>query len=908
LFFYQTIQKSLSLYYSVPVRILRPINCEELFQYCKKNRLFGFTYSDKISWFKDIKELLDSIPSFLSDEKKPTSFNHKRFHDIRNFHFKRLYELAFMTESSNHSFFYKTIKLNTSVRCMTILHAIFISLSFALNKKLPKNLKFLDLSFKIAEVDSMLIMLGPVDLRGNFQNEEIKIEYIKRLKNYFLIKQHTYDLINLLNQRESIELNDFEKKTNRLISSFKYSSCFDSNKEYAKKTLRELAAYCIDLNQNGRKKNRDINEKSFDEYRKNRQYITVSSQIKNSKIARDFESIELFSNLSFKHEDFDKFTSDALDFLSTKLQADTYVFNRYYQYNKTYKLQAQKNLNPKYKSNIENILKKINAGEKLKESTISYQMVNGYEQNRKPINLISDFDKSNIMQMFDNQPKVNSSLSIPLIFDDRIFAVIHFLGYSKYQFDDMDQKFLLKHASIISRRYIENIFDENLAHITKLLEGFESKISNQKSLSIKIHQICEDITKIFSCDGVALWINKKEVYHTSIELDEATLEAEINFLEKGEEDRYPFDTKDNKYLFCSHTDKDILAINNIKNDCNLGQDNCFCMLYKDKFVQKGITSLVATPIKNYQGKLTGTLVIFDKKSRDYDELTKSMMKRVSLHLGAILNTISTVRYQTQQIDERSLHESAQYLNMIDSRTKDLESRLKGVFIPHKHERQSVFLNIEDIKDYTTYTRNFLRNLFQHGKFTKRYDKLIQEDIKNIKSCKDFTCLKHIINQILSSNKKRMNQEMDIIYNNTLQSRTLIKLPKQEFHNVIYNIINNAIKYGKKGTYIKLSEEKNNHYYNLYIENIGYKIYSHERDRIFLKGYRGSVTKEELKDKKEFQESQSQNKGIGLYYAMSVSKAWGGNIKLEKSDPIGNTDFAKNIFIIKIPSNIIKEQR
>jgi len=905
LFFYQTIQESLSLYYSLPMRILNPDN-DELYHYCKKNRLFSFDYSSKLTWLGDIEKVLKSIPSFLKDIDDLEDFSHKNFQDVKLNHIKKLYEFVYMTESSNHPFLYKTIKLNLPFRCLTILYSIYIKLSLGLKKKLPKNIKFLNFAFRVYEVDSMILILGPLHLKEDFLDEDIKIEYIGRLKNFFSIKQHTYDLINLFNQRESMLLNDFETKADRLCAAFKYTSCFDSHHQYAKKKLRYLAAYCIDLNKNGKKKRRDIDVKSFDDYCKNSKYTQVIAQIKSSKTSREFESIDLFNNLTFKHVDFDKFTLDAIGFLKAKLQADTYIFNRYYQHNKTYKLQAQKNLNPKYKLSIDSVIDGMNSDELLKKSTISHQMVTSYYEDKKPINLINDFDEYDIVQMLDNDPKVYSALSIPLIFDNRIFAIIHFLGFSKYQFDDIDQRFLLKHAPIISRRYIENVFDENLSHITKLLEGFESKISNQKSLANKITQICEDITKMFSCDGVALWINKKEVFHTQKELDEATLEAEINFLEDGEDDRYPFDINGENCLFFNFNKRDIIVINSIEDECNMSRNENFCMPYKDKFIQKGITSFIAVAIKNYQGKLTGTLVIFDKDSREYADHTQSMVQRVALHLGAILNTISAVRYQTQQNDERSLHESAQYLNMIDSRAKDLQNRLKDIYFPTRYDKQSVFLNIEDIKDYVAYTKSFLFGIFQHGKFTKKYDSLLKKDIKNVQQCKEFIELKQVVIQVLVANKKHMNQDLDITYSNELKLKTEVKLPKLELHNVVSNIIKNAIKYGQHGSYIKITEEKCKHYYNLYIENIGHIIHPQESDRIFTKGYRGRVIKDDFCDKKEFQESSSENKGLGLYYAKSISKSWRGNVKLVQSVPKGNTGFAKNVFVIKIPVIIIKE--
>ncbi len=890
------------------MRIIKPALDETLYMYCKKNKFLSLDYTNEISWFEDIKQLLSEIPSFLTQELRGIPLNQNRFKNLNISQLKCIYSLVVETKSSYHPFFYKDIKSNNDTLWgLTLLHTIYFLLAKKFKKPLPDKIKFLNLAFSIFEVDSKFVLLGPVALQEDFADEDTKITYIKNLKQYFVIEQHAYELINLFNQRETISQLKYEEKVKQIHPTFKYTQCFNNQNARSKSELRSLAIYCIYLNKHNKKKIKDIDETSFKKFCKDIKTDDITSQIKSAKTSREFESIEWFNNLSFKHttfeKDIDRFTTDAMNFLCTKLQADTYIFNRYYQHNDTFELQEQKDLHPKFKSCIKDTIHKINTDEAIKHRSISYLVVNGYKQDIKPINLIGDLDEYDIHQIFDNDPTINSILSIPLIFDKRVFAVIHFLGFSKHQFDEIDQKFLLKHASIISRRYIENIFDTNFSHITKLLEGLEKTINNQKSLNKRIHEICENITKIFSCDGLALWINQKEVYHTQKELDEITLEAEINF---SKQNRYPFDANGKKCLFSNDQHMDIIVSSDVRKTCSLAPQGKTCNHCKGLFTQNEIISFMTSPIKSHKGVLTGTLMIFDRSHRNYDERTQNMFKRISLHLGSILNIISSIKYQTQQNDERSLHESAQYLNMIDSRAKDLERRLDNFYFPNQHDKSGIFLNIQDIKDYTSYTKHFLFMLFQQGKFTKKYDALLKKDIINVQQCKESILLKQVVIQVLNANKNKMNQSKNITYKDELKHKIKAKLPKQEFHNVINNIVNNAIKYGKSGTYIKISDELTLQYYNLSIENIGYMIHQDEQERIFQKNYRGNVTKSELLEQKEFQETTSENKGIGLYYAKEIANAWNGNIKLEQEQNQSktNTRFSRKRFLIKIPIKII----
>jgi signal transduction histidine kinase len=334
------------------------------------------------------------------------------------------------------------------------------------------------------------------------------------------------------------------------------------------------------------------------------------------------------------------------------------------------------------------------------------------------------------------------------------------------------------------------------------------------------------------------------------------------------------------------------------------------MKYKKEFEIKGIVSIMFVSIKNYEGKFSGAVMIFDKSHRKYNQLSQRMLKRVTLHMGSILNTVTYAKYRAKQLDERNLHESAQYLNIINSRTRDLENTLKRIRLDNSYEKYRLFLNIEDIKDFTAFTRKYLFTLFKGDTFViTKYDEVIEEEIKEIHSNNEFISTKHSLNQVLAAQKNKMNQMKDIIYHKKIEHNIFVKIPKQQFHDVLSNVINNAIKYGKIGTQIKIWDEFiSPYYYNIYIKNIGYPIEPMEKERIFEKGVRGCVIKTNLYNNDDFEESASENKGLGLFFVKGImTKGLKGNIKLYDSLPIGKTGYSENIFVIKIPIKMIKEQ-
>jgi signal transduction histidine kinase len=891
-FFFQTTQDTVAVYYRLPIRQFDLSSKSKIFAYCKEIGFLDLEYDTQEKFREGLALLIQDIPDFF--KKRDENLLVDRFDNIDNDKLEKLKEYLTFTRSSFSPFFIRALNESKSILVLKIIHHIYLIFSSDSYKKhYFIDIKFLNHSYRIYHNGKILSVFGPVMTDEVFDSDENRVTYTTNIKNYFDLQLHTHELVNLINQRNRISPNKYIKKTDSMIKVISVlQDSFDTNREYKKRELREIATNLIIEN--------------FDN--KDRDYVVT--RIKNNQTTRDLEGIEWFNDLSFNYLSFgtssEKHSNNALDFLQIKLQADAHILC-YYDHAQEQILVDGCHVSDNGLS--KSIEESNSKGESIK-NTFTYEVISDYLECSLPIKLVEDMSGFE-HKLCNASSDIKSILSIPLIFDRRVFAVLHFISYERYRFDEVDKRFLLKHSSAVSKEYMECRSNRHTEKMVSLLEGLNKTI-NYKYLQEKTDELCKDIARLFSSDGAIVWFNRKEVFQTPREINKLVILSHINFLDTDEIDRgdeYPLLLDQDESLIKKHLHEDVTVINNISRQCSNNQEDKFYMKYRKEFEDKGICSLMFVTIKNYEGNFSGAVMLFDKSERNYNQLSQRMLKRVTLHIGSILNTVSYATYRAKQLDERNLHESAQYLNIINSRTRDLEKVLKKIYIRDSYARYRLFLNIEDIKDFTSFTRKYLFTLFRGNEFVvTKYDELIEETIRTIEENREFISTRMSLNQVLIAKQTKMNRVKNIIYENNIEHNIAVKIPKQAFHDIINNIINNAIKYGKIGTQIKIWDEYTPpYYYNIYIKNIGYPIEDIEREKIFQKGVRGYVTKDRLAEEVEFQESSFENKGLGLYFIKNImTKGIKGNIKLHDSKPIGKTGFSENIFIIKIPFSITKE--
>ena len=834
-FFCQTIQDTVALNFLLPVRTISLSSKKAIFSYCKEHKFLNLNYSNETTFTMELKALLHEIPNFLhKDQIRQTALLEKIEHtklsqirDLRNF--------IYFTKSSFNPFFMAALDDYTAIKTLKLIFYLYILFSSTNDEEnILHDIKFFNFHYKFFHIQNNLFIIGPTMIDEAFHTDDKRLYYIKNIKKYFSLNLHTYELLNMLNQRNVITQEVYNTKAQSIKKVLYVAQDKFIDKLYKKSHLRELATHFIV--QSKTKKPSKVD----DCIHRNSAFYNTLTQIKNNQILRDLEALEWFNDLTFQNLSFETSSENlrnvVLRYLQKKLQAQGYILCSFDHYTEKLSLmETSPTLREDFKNDLIISIALMNNDKKALHASYTYDVIQDYTENKNPIKLIEDVSKYPYKLCRDDS-HVQSLLSIPLVFDKRVFAVLHFISFEKFRFDEIDKRFLLKLSSALSKRYIENNLNSCIDQTVSLLEGLNKKIDHTY-LKQKTDEVCENITKAFSCDGVIIWFNKKEVFQTPREVNELSILSQINFLDEDDNDHnYTIGENEKDSLIMNNSDKDIVVISDIDRQCSNNKNDTLYMKYKEAFVKKGITSIMFVAIKNYEGKFSGTVMVYDKFYRNYNQLSKRMLKRISVYIGSILNTVTYAKYRAQQLDERNLHESAQYLNIINSRAKDLESRLQKFNLADSFDKHKLFLNIEDIKDFTEFTRNYLFTIFKDGRFTvKKYDELLLKSIQSIKQNSKFIPIKKSINQVLAVNKSKMHISKHIGYKNYINHNIEVKIPSQYLHDVLGNLINNAIKYGKQGTYIKLTDEYSPPYfYNIYIENIGYRINESEKEKIFEK--------------------------------------------------------------------------
>ena len=912
LFFCQTVQDTISLNFSLPIRTISISNKDVIFNYCKNIKFLSANYENYDTFANDLKDYLYLIPNFLNKEVEQNPELIENLKKINTHHLKDIRKYIYFSKSSLNPFFMASLNDDYESKVLKTIYYLYLIFLCKEESNILKNAKFFNFSYKYFHSEKNLFLIGPVMSNEAFLDDENRLSFVKNLKNYFELNLHTYELLNMLNQRNVISEDEFELKAQAAKKVLLVAQNNFIDNSYEKTQMRELSTHFI-----VQSKTKKISKIESSIENKSELFKDTYTKIKDKQILRDLEALEWFNDLTFQNLSFE--TTDEnlkiviINYLQNMIQADGYITCRYIHSKNKFLLQdTSASIRAEQKNLIQEEIERLNSDKELLESSYTYDVIKDYQEHKNPIKLVEDM-KDHTKKLCLDAMDVNSVLSIPLVFDKRVFMVIHFISYESYRFDEIDKRFLLKLSSALSKQHIVNDLNSSLDKTVSLLEGL-NKTTNltHEFLKQKTDEVCQNITQAFSSDGIVIWFNKREVFQTPKEVNQLSILSHVNFLSQDDLDEnqlYTIADEERDSLIVKNAHKQIVVMDNVeKKSSNNKKDESF-MKYQKEFMQKGIKSMMFVPIKNHEGKLSGAVMIYDKSYRNYNQISKRMLKRISLYIGSILGTITYTQYRAHQIDEKTLHESAQYLNIINSRIKDLEMVLKKFNLSDSYEKHKLFLNIQDIKDFTSYTRNYLFSIFRGGKLViKQYDELLLKSINEIKQNQEYIPLKKSVNQVLAVNKDKMNRVKDIIYKNNIEKNYHIKIPQQQLHDVLANMVNNAIKYGKIGTYIKIwDEEVPPYFYNIYIENIGQHIYKEEFDRIFENGFRGYNAKKT--DEKELKESLTENKGVGLYLAKGIVKnGLGGNVKLIESSPMGKTGFNKNIFLISIPYKITRKVR
>ncbi len=138
-----------------------------------------------------------------------------------------------------------------------------------------------------------------------------------------------------------------------------------------------------------------------------------------------------------------------------------------------------------------------------------------------------------------------------------------------------------------------------------------------------------------------------------------------------------------------------------------------------------------------------------------------------------------------------------------------------------------------------------------------------------------------------SQKYSVNLIFQVKIKENNEGKILLYTQKQYFMELLINLMSNAIKYNKKGGYVKVIYDEDDKNYYITVEDNGIGIDEEEKERIFERFYRVSKSRNK----------EIEGTGLGLAIVKHILISLDGSIELESKLGVGSS------FKISLPKNI-----
>lgn len=235
--------------------------------------------------------------------------------------------------------------------------------------------------------------------------------------------------------------------------------------------------------------------------------------------------------------------------------------------------------------------------------------------------------------------------------------------------------------------------------------------------------------------------------------------------------------------------------------------------------------------------------------------------------------------------------------IIDITAEKMAEKLKQEFFSNvSHELKTPITSIQG------YTELLYNDFATSKQQEKEFLKTIQKEINNVTNLinniltisklenkeieidKSEINIKTVVDEIISSTKP-LCIERNIKVANNCENVTMF-VDYKKIHQLLNNLIVNAIKYNKDNGFVEIKCFKDDKYINLTVKDNGIGIPVADRNRIFERFYR--VEKGRSKE--------TGGTGLGLSIVKHIVKYYNGKIKVKSKEGFGSE------FIIKIPIN------
>ncbi len=146
--------------------------------------------------------------------------------------------------------------------------------------------------------------------------------------------------------------------------------------------------------------------------------------------------------------------------------------------------------------------------------------------------------------------------------------------------------------------------------------------------------------------------------------------------------------------------------------------------------------------------------------------------------------------------------------------------------------------------------------------------------------KEMSDIINLTNTVIDLIKPLLEEKKIDIKFNCEKKKETVRIDKEKIKLVIQNLLENAIKYSKKGSTIKINIKNNKKYLIFSIQDNGYGIPTEEQRKIFTKFFRGSNIKKIDTD----------GSGLGLFVIKNIIEGHNGSISFKSDGKNKGTTF------------------
>lgn len=280
-------------------------------------------------------------------------------------------------------------------------------------------------------------------------------------------------------------------------------------------------------------------------------------------------------------------------------------------------------------------------------------------------------------------------------------------------------------------------------------------------------------------------------------------------------------------------------------------------------IDQNFRSYCGTPLKNSQGKVIGIICVLSQKTMDDEPLVKTTLELVALRASAELERL---QYEKELMEARQDAERANEFKskFIANVSHDLRTPLNGIL---------GFANLLATADLDEKHAEYAHNIHASGTYlVGLIDDLL--DLASIENGTMSVVLEDIrIDTVLEAIKpeiKMMAQAKGLFFECTVLGDLVpVSLDQKRLRQVLINLLNNAVKYTRKGM-VHLHVEQSSQRLVFSVADTGLGIAPEDQGRIFDRFTRLNSG----------QESQNSGTGIGLAITRELVELMGGEIEVE----------------------------